>query len=52
MLDMIAYDHLVPMNPIYQNQFEFYGPDGSFDGLRFTDGTWVLEEDIDARMQY
>jgi len=50
-LEMITYDHLVPMHPVYQDQYEFYGPDGSFDGLRFTDGTWMLQEDIDARIQ-
>jgi hypothetical protein len=50
-LDMIAYDHLVPLHPIYRNNFEFYGPDGSFDGLKFIDGTWYLQEDVDARMQ-
>lgn len=51
-IDMITFDHLVPISPIYQNNFEFYGPDGSFDGLKFEDGTWILSEDIDARLQY
>jgi hypothetical protein len=51
-LDLIAYDHLVPLHPIYENNYEFYGPDGSFDGLEFTSGTWILREDIDARLQY
>lgn len=51
-LDMISYDHLVPLDPIYQNNFEFYGPDGSFDGLKFEDGLWILQTDIDARLQY
>ncbi len=52
MLDMIAYDHLVPLHPVYENNFEFYGPDGSFEGLRFEDGIWILKNDIDVRMQY
>lgn len=47
--DMITYDHLVPMHPIYENNFEFYGPDGSFDGLEFTGGVWNFRDDIDAR---
>lgn len=51
-MDLITFDHLVPISPIYKNNFEFYGPDGSFDGLRFEDGTWILSEDIDARLQY
>ena len=46
---MITYDHLVPLHPIYRNNYEFYGPDGSYDGLKFSDGTWVFQRDIDAR---
>lgn len=48
-LDMITFDHLVPFHPIYENNFEFYGPDGSFDGLEFVDGIWIYRTDIDAR---
>lgn len=48
-LDMITFDHLVPFHPIYENNYEFYGPDGSFNGLKFEDGTWILLTDIDAR---
>ncbi len=48
-MDMIVYDHLVPLHPIYSGNYQFYGPDGSYDGLKFTKGVWVLEEDIDAR---
>jgi hypothetical protein len=51
-LKMIAFDHLVPFHPIYKNNFEFYGPDGSFDGLEFEGGIWILREDIDARLEY
>ena len=46
---MITYDHLEPLHPIYRNNFEFYGPDGSIDGLEFKEGTWVYQKDIDAR---
>lgn len=48
-MDMITFDHLVPFHPIYENNYEFYGPDGSFDGLQFEDGIWHLRPDIDAR---
>jgi len=47
--DMITFDHLVPFHPIYENNFEFYGPDGSVDGLEFSEGRWNYREDIDAR---
>lgn len=48
-LDMITFDHLVPFHPIYENNFEFYGPEGSFDGLEYVDGIWNYRTDIDAR---
>ncbi|MDF1573111.1 MAG: hypothetical protein P1P82_15995 [Bacteroidales bacterium] len=48
-LDMIVYDHLLPLHPLYHGNYQFYGPDGSYDGLTFTEGVWVLEEDVDAR---
>ncbi len=52
MLAMIVFDHLAPLHPVYKNNLEFYGPDGSFDGLEFSEGMWIFLEDIDARMQY
>ena len=48
-LKMITYDHLVPRHPIYQKNYEFYVPDGSYDGLEFSDGLWNYYKDIDAR---
>jgi hypothetical protein len=48
-LEMITYEHLVPLHPIYENNYEFYAPDGSFDGLEFSDGLWNYRKDIDAR---
>jgi hypothetical protein len=48
-LEMITFDHLVPFHPIYTKNFEFYGPDGSYDGLEFSGGRWLYREDIDAR---
>ena len=48
-LEMITFDHLVPFHPIYSKNFEFYGPDGSYDGLEFSGGHWLYREDIDAR---
>jgi hypothetical protein len=48
-LDLISFDHLAPFHPIYNSNYEFYGPDGSYDGLEFSAGTWILVEDLDAR---
>jgi hypothetical protein len=46
---MITFDHLVPFHPVYNSNFEFYGPDGSIDGLEFSEGRWIYHGDIDAR---
>jgi hypothetical protein len=48
-LDMIVYDHLSPAKPSYEGNYQFYGPDLSFDGLRFDKGIWENVEDIDVR---
>lgn len=48
-LDMIVYDHLSPLHPIYTGNYQFYGPDGSYDGFKFEEGIWIYEEDVDAR---
>ena len=33
----------------YENNYEFYGPDGSYDGLEFSGGLWNYRDDIDVR---
>ncbi len=48
-LGMIVFDHVVPLHPLYQGHFQFYGPDGSYNGYRFEEGVWVLEQNVDAR---
>jgi len=48
-LKQIVFDHLAPLHPFYTGNFQFYGPDGSYDGLRFVEGIWMYEEDVDAR---
>lgn len=43
---MIIFDHLSPVRPSLDGQFQFYGPDFSYDGLLFIDGKWVFQSDI------
>jgi hypothetical protein len=43
---MIVFDHLSPFKPSLEGQFQFYGPDLSFDGLIFEDGIWLYKSDI------
>ena len=49
-LKMIIYDYLVPPGPAYKGKFQFYGPDGSYDGLNFNGGKWVHYSDIDIKL--
>lgn len=46
---MIIYDHLSPSRPSLEGQYEYYGPDFSYDGLKFERGIWNAYSDIDVR---
>jgi hypothetical protein len=48
-MNMIVFDHLSPAKPSYEGNYQFYGPDLSFDGLRFVKGIWECMEEIDVR---
>jgi hypothetical protein len=47
----ITYSHLAPKSEgsLLEGQFQYYGPDGSFDALELKKDKWVTVEDIDAR---
>ncbi len=47
----IIYSHLAPnsIDPTLEGQFQYYGPDGSFDALTLKKGKWYQEMDIDIR---
>jgi hypothetical protein len=49
----IVYSHLSAKQEgnLLEGQFQYYGPDGSFDALEFKKDKWVTVEDIDARNQ-
>lgn len=48
--EMIVYDHLSPSKPQYKGQREYYGPDFSYDGLKFENGIWNTYFDLDLRL--
>ncbi len=48
-LQMIVFDHLSPSKPSFTGNYQYYGPDFSYDGLRFENGIWELVEDVDIR---
>jgi hypothetical protein len=45
----IVFDHLSPSKPSYKGNYQYYGPDFSFDALYFENGMWILIEDVDVR---
>jgi len=48
-MDMIVHDHLSPSKPSYSGNYQYYGPDFSFDGFKFEKGMWVAVENLDVR---
>ncbi len=46
---MIVFDHLSPLRPDMVGNYQFYGPDFSYDGFKFENGIWVYVADIDLR---
>jgi len=48
-LNMIVFDHLSPIQPMFTNNYRFYSPDGSYDGFQFRKGVFFLQTDVDAR---
>ena len=49
--DMIVYSHLGARQEgnLLEGQYQFYGPDGSYDALVHKKDKWITVEDIDAR---
>jgi hypothetical protein len=48
-LKMIIFDHLSPPSPMYAGDYKYYGPDFSFDGLKFEKNKWVYYSNVDFR---
>jgi hypothetical protein len=49
--DQIVYSHLAPKDEgsVLEGQYQYYGPDGSYDALERKKDKWVVVESIDAR---
>jgi len=47
--EMIIFDHLSPSRPSLVGRYEFYGPDFSYDGMKFERGIWNYYPDLDIR---
>ena len=37
------------MEASFEGQYQFYGPDLSYDGFEFKNGKWLYIKDVDAR---
>lgn len=48
-LNAIVFDHLVPLSNIYQGMYEFYGPNGTYDGYFLKKSLWLFKEDIEPK---
>lgn len=46
---MIIMDHLAPEDSRFEGQYQFYGPDFSYDALEFKKGEWLLVKDVFAK---
>ncbi len=49
--NMIVMDHLASSDPRPESagMYQLYGPDLSYDGLKFSKGQWILVRDVDVR---
>ncbi len=45
----IVFDHLSPSRPDFEDNYQFYGPDFTYDGFRFEKGRWIYVRDLDLR---
>ena len=47
--EMIIFDHLSPRSPHLKGNYQYYGPDWTYEGLYFNKGKWINEIDVDVR---
>ncbi|WP_291858641.1 hypothetical protein [Marinilabilia sp.] len=45
----IVMDHLAPLQPMYEGDRSYYGPDFSYDVLELKKGKWILEKNVELR---
>ena len=48
-LKKVVFDHLTPIEPMFQGVHRFYVPNGTYDALIFDKGKFILVNDVDAR---
>ncbi|MBS1646158.1 MAG: hypothetical protein JST67_02330 [Bacteroidetes bacterium] len=45
----LIFDHLAPKDGYLEGQYQFYGPDFSYDAFVYKHGKWNFEEEVDAK---
>lgn len=45
----IAFDHLSPSKPNYVGNYQFYGPDFTYDGFKIEKGCWIYIPELDLK---
>lgn len=45
-INAIIFDHLVPVSNIYYGMYEFYGPNGTYDGYFKNKNIWIFKENV------
>ena len=45
---MIVFDHLSPSNQMLKNNYEFYGPDMTYDAYKFQNNSWNFLKNIEV----
>lgn len=45
----IVFDHLAPSQTSLEGQYEFYGPDFTFDAFQWEKGKWIFRANVDVR---
>ncbi|MBC7864533.1 MAG: hypothetical protein IAF38_16280, partial [Bacteroidia bacterium] len=45
--DMIIYNHVAPPDPYLEGMYQYYVPDGSYDGLEYKRGNWTYMPAVD-----
>ena len=47
--ESIVFDHLAPKEEFLDKQYQFYGPDLSYDAFNYRRGKWNFEEEVDVQ---
>ncbi len=52
-MKMVVFDHIQSSDPRPESKgmYSMYGPDMTYDGLKFSNGTWVYQKDIQVNNQ-